>query len=62
MKGSKYVWKGWKQFIENDVSISNSTISSGSHTKQFKSKEELKPLYVPIVWKGWTSFIGKRGR
>lgn len=57
MEGSKYVWKSWKQFIENDVSISNSTLSSGSHTKQFKSKGK-----VPIVWKGWERFIGKRGR
>ena len=38
MKGSKYVWKSWKQFTENDVSISNLTLSSGSHTKQFKIK------------------------
>lgn len=62
MERSKYVWKSWKNFIENDVSISNSTLSSGSHTKQFKSKEEINPLSVPIIWKGWEGFIGKRGR
>jgi len=62
MEKSKYVWKEWKKVIEKDVSKSISTSSISSHIKSFKSNEELKPFFVPKLWKGWELFIGKRSR